>query len=97
MDKKGNIYTMLWPIWVMVIGMIILSLISVFVIEPNKDEACQDIGFEKFKNTGDLNYCIDNEGNYHFVEWGYEGFPDVYVKEISIGDIVFLDSYMTFI
>ena len=87
MEQKENIFTMLWPVWLIVVIIIILGLIATFVIEPNKDEACQDIGFEKFKDTSDFHYCIDNEGNYHFVEWGYDGFPDVYVKEISVGDV----------
>ncbi len=84
---EENIFKMLWPIWLIAFVIIIFGIISMFVLEPQKQEACRELGFERFTDKGDFYFCVNIEGNYHFVEWGYDGFLDIYVKEISVGDV----------
>ena len=78
-----------WPFWSFIILIVLLGLYVTLVVPPIQDMACQEIGYEKFVNTGKdgLDFCRDHEGNLHYIDWGYDGFMEVWVKEISVGDV----------
>jgi len=79
-----------------IIGVVLFLLFVVVVMfqaQNSLDKACMEAGLDHIKITKEFYYCVDVDGNLHYVEWGYKKFPfERWVKEISVGDVRVVNS-----
>lgn len=78
--SKMGFYFMISLIFLLIISMPIIS----YLLYSAKENACIDLGYKGYKYR-EMDYCIDHKGDYHYVDWEFERFPDkVSMWEISI-------------
>lgn len=76
-------------LFIIIPGLIVICCITLGIIDYiQTNNACEELGYEKHSSKCGFTFCVDDEGNYHYVEIIYKKFIfDIDVKEISVGDV----------
>ena len=85
MERENIILLTLVILLILTFGLIIKTI---SYMENMQDEACKDIGFERYEFNAGQSYCEDTHGNLFYVkkECILAGFSCT-VHEITVGDV----------
>lgn len=70
----------------------VLIIVCLFVVVALTDyqvnRGCKELGFKRYKQTENFQFCVDEGDNLHYVDVDMNGlFKVATIKEISIGDV----------
>ncbi len=87
MNKKANSSRDFLIFLVVAMIVVFLSLVLAIAHFIQIDQACEDIGFESHRITGEIDACEDAEGNIHFVKIKGDIFNGYKATPIKVGEV----------
>ncbi len=90
MDDMIKVLWMVGTFGFLLISFVLTIAIDDIFFTPTKDEMCQSIGMKEYLYMTNTPYCIDYDGEAHFVNIKCKGFmlnKECNAQIISIGDI----------